>query len=114
MHSKQLNSDLTPDVTGIEKQRFAQDLTNHSIKVPYDCFFQCFAKTGNTSGTPEVKIILNDVLIYEGCSQTGQYKYAWSPMFRVKKDDNISLTLKTNVMEHGTNGEKTYQFFPFR
>lgn len=114
MHSKQLNSDLTPDVTRIEKQRFAQDLINYSIKVPYDCFFQCFAKTGNTSGTPEIKIILNDILIYEGCSQTGQYKYAWGPMFRVKKNDNISLTLKTNVMEHGTNGEKTYQFFSFR
>lgn len=114
MHSKQLNSDLAPDVTGVKKKSFAEDLTNYQIEIPYDCFFQCFARSGTVSGTPFIKITINNVMIYEGYGITGQYRYLWSPMFRVKKSDIISLTLKTGVTEDVTKGEKAYQFFPFR
>lgn len=105
---------MAPDVTRVEKQIFEQDLIDHSIKIPYDCFFQCCARTGTKSGTPFMRIAINNIMIYEGYDITGNYRYLWSPLFRVKKGDVISLTLKTGVMEQGTNGEKAYQFFPFR
>lgn len=105
---------MAPDITKVKKKAFAEDLTNYPIEIPYDCFFQCFARTGTPNGTPIIRIAINSIFIYEGYGVTGQYKYLWSPMFRVKKGDVISLTLQTGTTEDVTRGEKAYQFFPFR
>ena len=53
-----------------------------------------YARTQETSGTPFVRITSHGNLIYEGFSPTGKYRYAWTPLFPVKKETQLSFDLQ--------------------
>ena len=43
---------------------------------------------------PFVRITSNGTFIYEGFSPTGSYRYAWTPLFPVKRETQLSFDLQ--------------------
>lgn len=85
------NSDITEQVTTIDKSGWVQ----------------CIAKTDSTSGTPFIRLLINNIIVYEKYGITKNYSYAWSPLFRVKTGDIIKYTLTTEE----SDGLKELRFY---
>ena len=85
------NSDITEQVTAIDKGGWVQ----------------CITKTDSTSGTPFIRLLINDVIVYEKYGIKKNYSYAWSPLFRVKTGDIIKYTLTTET----SDGLKELRFY---
>ena len=85
------NSDITEQVTTIDKGGWVQ----------------CISKTDSTSGTPFIRLSINDVIVYEKYGIIKNYSYAWSPLFRVKTGDIIKCTLTTET----SDGKKELRFY---
>ena len=85
------NSDITEQVTTIDKSGWVQ----------------CIAKTDSTSGTPFIRLLINNVIVYEKYGIIKNYSYAWSPLFRVKTGDIIKYTLTTET----SDGLKELRFY---
>ena len=58
-------------------------------------YIQAVAKTQTASGTPFIRLFINNIVIFEGYSVTGTYKYIWSPLFKVNANDIIKYTIST-------------------
>lgn len=65
-----------------------------NITFESDGWVIAYARTQKTSGTPLVRITSNGTMIYEGFSPAGSYKYAWTPLFPVKKETQLSFDLQ--------------------
>ena len=42
-----------------------------------------------------MRLFINNIVIFEGYSVTGTYKYIWSPLFKVNANDIIKYTITT-------------------
>ena len=62
-----------------------------------DGFVQGIAKTAAKSGTPFIRLLINDNVIFEGSGLNKNYAYLWSPLFEVRKGDIIKYTLTSNT-----------------
>ena len=50
-----------------------------------------------------MRLKINNIKIFEGYSQTGVYKYLWSPLFKVNANDIIEYTI-TKESEDSEDG----------
>ena len=41
-----------------------------------------------------MRLSINGIIVYESKSVTGAYVYLWSPIFYVKKEDSVVVTLE--------------------
>ena len=73
------------------------DISEGSYKVAIDGFVQCIAKTESKSGSPFARLMINNIIVFEGYAPTKTYSYLWSPLFRVKKGDSIRYTLTSDT-----------------
>lgn len=77
----------------------AADVSVQQIIIEQDGWIQGFSKTSSTSGTPFVRLRINNVDVWEAHAPTGAYRYAWTPLFRVKKGDKIVYTLTSETSD---------------
>ena len=73
------------------------DITEGSYTSTIDGFIQGIAKTAAKSGTPFVRLLINNETVFEGSAPTKNYSYLWSPLFEVRKGDIIKYTLKSDT-----------------
>ena len=74
-----------------------------------DGFFQASIRTQQTSGTPFMRIVIGNKVIFEANGQTGPYTYLWSPIFPIKKGSIVHFTLTAG--ENITDGQYVVNFF---
>ena len=58
-----------------------------------DCYIQGLSRTQAKAGTPFVRLIIDDVTVYEGQGSFAKYNYVWSPLFFVKKGSTVVYTI---------------------
>ena len=75
------------------------DISKGLYTLTSDGFVQCIAKTASTSGSPFIRLEINNTIVFEGYAPTKTYSYLWSPLFRVKKGDTIKYTLISNTSD---------------
>lgn len=85
----------------------SSDVAERVTTIDKDGWVQCIAKTDSTSGTPFIRLFINDVIVYEKYGIIKNYSYAWSPLFRVKTGDIIKCTLTTETPD----GKKELRFY---
>lgn len=73
----------------------SSDVINATHTIEKNGYIQAYAKTQTESGTPFMRLYVNNNLIFEGFAPTGMYKYLWSPLFKVKAGDIIKYALLT-------------------
>ena len=81
--------------------RSNSDISGGLYTLTSDGFVQCIAKTASTSGSPFIRLEINNTTVFEGHAPTKTYSYLWSPLFSVKKGDTIKYTLKSNTDDSG-------------
>lgn len=74
-----------------------------------DGFFQASIRTQQTSGTPFMRIVVGNKVIFEAYGQTGAYTYLWSPIFPIRKGSIVYFTLTAG--ENITDGQYGVNFF---
>ena len=62
-----------------------------------DGFVQGVVKTAAKSGTPFIRLAINNNVIFEGSGLNKNYSYLWSPLFEVRKGDIIKYTLTSDT-----------------
>ena len=72
-------------------------------------FFQAHIRTQQTSGTPFMRIVVGNKVIFEAYGQTGVYTYLWSPIFPIRKGSIVYFTLTAG--ENITDGQYGVNFF---
>ena len=72
------------------------DVTNQSITITENGLVQAAARTQEYEGNPFIRLIINNIVVYEGHAVSGKYRYLWTPIFPVKKGDVIKVTLQTD------------------
>ena len=72
------------------------DVTNQSITITENGLVQAAARTQEYEGSPFIRLIINNIVVYEGHAVSGKYRYLWTPIFPVKKGDVIKVTLQTD------------------
>ena len=77
--------------------RSNSDILENLYTATTDGFVQCIAKTDSTSGSPFIRLEINNTIVFEGYAPTKVYSYLWSPLFRVKKGDTIKYTLASDT-----------------
>ena len=77
----------------------AADVSVQQIIIEQDGWIQGFSKTSSTPGTPFVRLRINNIDVWEAHAPTGAYRYAWTPLFRVKKGDKIVYTLTSETSD---------------
>ena len=73
----------------------SKDVIEATHTIEKNGYIQAFAKTRATSGNPFMRLYINNIMIFEGYSQTGAYKYIWSPLFKVNANDIVEYTMTT-------------------
>lgn len=89
-----LNTKTFLDYGNLDRIFEASANSNKDITFESDGWVIAYARTQETSGTPFVRITSNSTLIYEGFAPTGMYRYAWTPLFPVKKGAQLSFDLQ--------------------
>ena len=75
----------------------SSDVTEATHTIEKNGYIQAYAKTRTESGTPFMRLYVNNNLIFEGFAPTGAYKYLWSPLFKVNTGDIIQYTISTEA-----------------
>ena len=75
------------------------DVTEQQITIEQDGWIQGIAKTAATQGTPFIRLRINSVDIWEIHAPTASYRYAWTPLFRVKKGDKVKYILTSGTSD---------------
>ena len=88
--------------------RSNNDIVDGLYTLTSDGFVQCIAKTDSTSGSPFIRLEINNTIVFEGYAPTKAYSYLWSPLFRVKKGDSIRYTL-TSDTDNSTKELRIYR-----
>ena len=73
----------------------SKDVIGATYNIEKNGYIQAYAKTQTKSGSPFMRLFINNIVIFEGYSQTGTYKYIWSPLFKVNANDIIKYTITT-------------------
>ena len=95
-----LNASLTTSYTDYTNLIISQtDFTDIIKTIEEDGWIQCIAQTFKTSGTPFIRLTINDIIVYEGFGITDRYRYLWSPLYRVKKGYKIKCTIETQTSD---------------
>lgn len=81
--------------------RSNSDISEGLYTLTRDGFVQCIAKTVSTSGSPFIRLEINNTTVFEGHAPTKMYSYLWPPLFRVKKGDTIKYTLTSDTDDSG-------------
>ena len=89
-----LNTKTFLDYSNLDRIFEASVNSIKNITFESDGWVIAYARTQKTSGTPFVRITSNGTFIYEGFSPTGSYRYAWTPLFPVKKETQLSFDLQ--------------------
>ena len=71
------------------------DIVNSTYTSKFNGYVQCIARSQKESGTPFIRLVINNTMIFEGIVPSGMYTYLWSPLFLVKKNDIIQYTITT-------------------
>ena len=71
------------------------DIVDSTYISEIDGYLQCRARSQKEAGNPFIRLIINDMPVFEGLSPSGMYSYIWSPLFRVRKNDIIKYTITT-------------------
>ena len=87
----------------------AKDVQETAYTFPKDGFFQASIRTQQTSGTPFMRIVVGNKVIFEAYGQTGVYTYLWSPIFPIRKGSIVYFTLTAG--ENITDGQYGVNFF---
>ena len=89
-----------PSYAGITKlYDNTADVTDQTITIERDGWIQGISKTAATSGTPFLRLYINDVVVYEASGIEKNYIYVWSPLFAVKKGYRVKYTLKSETSD---------------
>lgn len=89
-----LNTKTFWDYSNLDRIFEASVNSIKNITFESDGWVIAYARTQKTSGTPFVRITSNGTFIYEGFSPTGSYRYAWTPLFPVKRKTQLSFDLQ--------------------
>ena len=73
----------------------SKDVIEATHTIEKNGYIQAYARSRSTSGNPFIRLVINNITIFEGYSQTGVYKYIWSPLFKVNANDIIEYTIST-------------------
>ena len=84
----------------------AADITNKSVPINKNGAIQLHARSNSVSGNCFERLSINGTTVYESASVTGKYVYLWSPLFYVKKEDSVVVTL-----EAPDKGERYLYFY---
>ena len=89
-----------PSYAGITKlYDNTADITDQTITIERDGWIQGISKTAATSGTPFLRLYINDVVVYEASGIEKNYIYVWSPLLAVKKGYRVKYTLKSETSD---------------
>ncbi len=89
-----------PSYAGITKlYDNTADVTDQTITIERDGWIQGISKTAATSGTPFLRLYINDVVVYEASGIEKNYIYVWSPLLAVKKGYRVKYTLKSETSD---------------
>lgn len=89
-----------PSYAGITKlYDNTADVTDQTIIIERDGWIQGISKTAATSGTPFLRLYINDVVVYEASGIEKNYIYVWSPLLAVKKGYRVKYTLKSETSD---------------
>lgn len=76
--------------------RSTDDIKNSIYSVPFDGYIQCISRSQEIAGVPFIRIYINNLLVFEDVSSSSaRFKYIWSPLFQVRKNDIIKYTITT-------------------
>ena len=99
---------LIPSYNSVKKLYNSNtDANEQKITIEHDGWIQGIGKTSSTSGSPFIRLYINNVMVYEVTGVMKNYSYAWSPMFRVKTGDVIKYTITTET----SDGSKELRFY---
>ena len=89
-----------PSYAGITKlYDNTADVTDQTITIERDGWIQGISKTAAKSGTPFLRLYINDVVVYEASGIEKNYIYVWSPLLAVKKGYRVKYTLKSETSD---------------
>lgn len=94
MNATRENTKTFLDYSNLDRIFEASVNSIKNITFESDGWVIAYARTQKTSGTPFVRITSNGTFIYEGFSPTGSYRYAWTPLFPVKRKTQLSFDLQ--------------------
>lgn len=89
-----LNTNEFLDYSNLDRIFEASVNSIKNITFESDGWVIAYTRTQKTPGTPFVRITSNGTYIYEGFSPTGSYRYAWTPLFPVKRETQLSFDLQ--------------------
>jgi len=75
--------------------RSTKDIVNSAYTPKIDGYVQCIARSQAEAGIPFIRLVINNMTVFEGTAPSGNYNYIWSPLFLVKKNDIIKYTITT-------------------
>ena len=72
----------------------AANIDKKSVPINKNGAIQLHARSNNVSGNCFMRLAINGIIVYESRSVEGAYVYLWSPIFYVKKEDSVVVTVQ--------------------
>ena len=98
------------NVSIIVKASSDNDANYKTISVQKDGHIQAVCKTSSESGHPFIRLLINNMIVFEGHGENAAYRYLHTPLFPVKAGDNVTYTITNGV----NSGERELLLYGYR